>query len=687
MEFNDFREDFLETAKALAEADHNFASAAFTEIAARKLMDAEELANFESCYFEGSGKRNRKLRVDGFAYDEAEDSVKLLITDFRGGKETATLSQSEAERQFEILRAFVEDAVSGQLHPELEESSSGFGLSNDLYHKRDQTLRYKLYLVTDCILSSRVKEVSMLPVMSRPVECHVWDMSRFHRAFESLTGREELDISFEDLADGGLPCLEAGQAANEYMAYLCAMPGRILAEVYEKYGSKLLEGNVRSFLSTKGKINKGIRATILRQPEMFFAFNNGISATASEATVYNTDKGLKLVGLKGLQIVNGGQTTASLAAALREKTELEKIYVQMKLSVITPVNAERVIPEISRCANSQNKVSEADFFSNHPFHIRMEQFSRRIYAPPTGGAQYQTRWYYERARGQYLNEQTKMTKKEKTQFVLQNPRDQQITKTDLAKYYNSWRGLPHIVSLGAQKNFREFAEWVSAKWEESDTIFHEEFYRESVALAILFNHTERLVTEQPWYQSGYRANIVAYTIAKLARMIGSRGGMVLDLRGIWDRQSVSEPMKRQIAAISKEVFNVIVSPAKEFQNITEWCKKKACWDRVNDLDIVLLAEFEKELLVASRKKELEKDAKEKQIVDNGIDVQMTVVAKGAEYWNRVRMWAKQHRLVTGDEDKLLGVAAKLSVGMMPDAKQCRKLLVVKDRVEKEGFLG
>ena len=162
--------------------------------------------------------------------------------------------------------------------------------------------------------------------------------------------------------------------------------------------------------------------------------------------------------------------------------------------------------------------------------------------------------------------------------------------------------------------------------------------------------------------------------------------MILDLRGIWDRQSVSEPMERQIAAISKAVFNVIVSPAKEFQNITEWCKKKACWDRVDELDIMLMVDFEKELLAASEKKELEKAAKEKQMVDNGIDVQMTVVAKGPEYWTRVRMWAKQHRLVTGDEDKLLSVAAKLSVGMMPDAKQCRKLLVVKDRVEKEGFL-
>lgn len=687
MEFTEFREEFLETVKSMAEAEKNFVSAAFTEVAVRRLSDAEEIENFEPCYFEGSGRRNRKLRVDGYAYDEAEDSVKLLITDFRGDADIPILSQSETERQFEILRSFVEESITGQLHPELEESSAGFGLSSDLYRKRDETLRYKLYLVTDSMLSSRVKEVTALPLREKPVECHVWDMSRFHRIFESLSGREELEINFEEIAGEGLPCLEAGQSADEYMAYLCAIPGKILAEIYEKFGSKLLEGNVRSFLSTKGKINKGIRSTVLRQPEMFFAFNNGISATASDATIERNEMGLKLVNIKGLQIVNGGQTTASLAAALREKADLGKIYVQMKLSVISPENAEHFIPEISRCANSQNKVSEADFFSNHPFHIRMEQISRRLYAPATGGAQYQTRWYYERARGQYLNEQVKMTKKDKKQFVLQNPREQQISKTDLAKYYNSWRGLPHIVSLGAQKNFREFAEWVAVKWDESDAAFHEEFFRESVALAILFRHTERLVTDQPWYQSGYRANIVAYTIAKLSKLLLRCAGKTLDMREIWDRQGVSAATGRQLAFVSKAVFDVIVSPAKEYQNITEWCKKKTCWERVESLDMSLLPEFEQELVDTSRKKELAKQARGQQIVDNGIDVQMVVVQKGGEYWNRLRVWAKQHRLLTLEEDKILGVAAKLSEGMLPDSKQCRKLLVVKDRVEGEGFVG
>ena len=179
----------------------------------------------------------------------------------------------------------------------------------------------------------------------------------------------------------------------------------------------------------------------------------------------------------------------------------------------------------------------------------------------------------------------------------------------------------------------------------------------------------------------------SYTIAKLARLVGQCSGRVLDLRGIWDNQGVSEATSRQLAVVSKEVFSVIVSPDKEFQNITEWCKKKACWDRADDLDIPLLPEFIEGLIDTVKKKALEKTAKGQQIIDTGIDVQRTVVEKGDQYWAKLRAWARQHKLVSPEEDKILGVASKLSVGMMPDVKQCRKLLVVKDRAEGDGFIG
>src|SRR5262249_48381409 len=154
-------------------------------------------------------------------------------------------------------------------------------------------------------------------------------------------------------------------------------------------------------------------------------------------------------------------TTASLALAKRkDKASLDDVFVQMKLLVLPGDRAASLIPDIAKFANSQNKINDADFFSNHPYHIRLEEFSRRMWAPAVHGAQHQTHWFYERARGQYLNEQAKLTKAERKRFQLQNPRDQLLTKTDVAKLENTWRGLPHKVSLGAQKNFRDFAEWI-----------------------------------------------------------------------------------------------------------------------------------------------------------------------------------------------------------------------------------
>ena len=88
-----------------------------------------------------------------------------------------------------------------------------------------------------------------------------------------------------------------------------------------------------------------------------------------------TDDGLVIDSIKDLQIVNGGQTTASLFHTRRsDKADLGEVFVQMKLTVIDDEKSEEVVPRISEFANTQNKVNAADFFSNHPFHVRMESF-------------------------------------------------------------------------------------------------------------------------------------------------------------------------------------------------------------------------------------------------------------------------------------------------------------------------
>jgi hypothetical protein len=534
------------------------------------------------------------------------------------------------------------------------------------------------------MLSSRVKDWPEGDIDGVPVEFHIWDINRFHRVHESRTGRDDLEVDFSKYLKGGVPSLAASLEAGKYKAYLCIIPGKVLAELYDEYGSRLLEGNVRSFLTVKGKVNKGIRASILGEPDMFFSYNNGIAATASAVDVQNGNGGLRLTRANDLQIVNGGQTTASLALALRrEKADLDRVFVQMKLSVIPSEKSGEVIPLIARYANSQNKVNEADFFSNHDYHRRIEEISRRIYAPARSGAQHETHWFYERARGQYLNEQAPLSPAAKARFVMQNPRDQLITKTDLAKVENSWRRLPHVVSLGAQKNFISFAEWIGGRWDQSNEGFNEEYFRTVVVHSILFRATEKLVSAQSWYQGGYRANIVTYTVAKLSSML-SAAGRELPYLSIWARQTLNPALEAQISEIALKVFEVIVTPAQGFQNVTEWCKKEKCWATVDSLAIPLSKALAAEVVDPAVNRTARNDARKRQKDDNRINAQFQVVNLGKDYWILLGRWAKQKRLLSDEQLKLVILAERMPA-IVPTENQSAKLLDIKSIIEGEGF--
>jgi len=690
MDIEEFRKDFLETVKSHAAAEGDITHAAFVTIVSEKLMDAEEFSDFEHCYHEGNGVKDRRLKlgIDGYSFDESDDSLKLLIVDFRGGVEAETLTQTDASTMFSRLTAFITEAMSGMLHPQLEDSSPARALATEIFRNQQAITRLRLYLATDAVLSSRVKDWPERIINDKPFEFHIWDAARFHRAFEAATGRDELKIDFREFMPEGIPCLEASQTGDEYKAYLCVIPGTVLADLYDRYGSRLLERNVRSFLGIRGakSVNSGIRSTILSQPSMFFAFNNGIAVTASTVEVARGGNGLGILCADDLQIVNGGQTTASLTTAKRkDRAELKDIFVQMKLSVIGPERADELIPQISRSANSQNKVSDADFFSNHPFHVRIETHSRRLWAPAVAGAQHETHWFYERARGQFLNEQIRMTPSEKRRFLQQNPREQLITKTDLAKYENSWREIPHVISLGAQKNFRDFAGYIDELWKASDSEFNEEYFKNIVARAIIWKYTERMVSRQPWYQGGYRANVVAYSIAKLAMMIRtSAGGRVLDFRAIWGKQGISKAMELQLEQIAEAVFNTIVSEDRPVDNVTEWCKKKLCWERVESIKVPLLSSFVADLVDKAELMTVKKDAKKLQKTDNGIAAQAEVVQLGGKYWQQISNWAEKKNLLTPDEKKIVSIAARIPNGIPPDF-QCPKLLEIRSRMIAEGF--
>jgi hypothetical protein len=685
MELIEYRAEFLEDLKARASAASNFTHAEFVEVCADLLSDAEEISDFESCYFRGNGLRNRSLAVDGFAQDNVDGSLRLVVADFSGSPEMPTINQTQAKTLFGRLVAFCEDAFSGRMLDSLEESSPAHSLALILQRQRKQIARLRLYLVTDGALSTRVKDWPEGEAGGIPTEFHIWDINRFHQVYESRTGRDELTVDFTEVVSGGLPCLAASVDTDDYRSFLCVIPGSLLASIYQQYGSRLLEGNVRSFLGTRTRINKAIRKTVTSEPTLFFAYNNGISATAT-AAVTETGNGLHLMSVTDLQIVNGGQTTATLANALADKDSgLEQTFVQMKLSVIPPETTGKYTPLIAKYANTQNKVSEADFLSNQDFHRRIEQISRVLRAPAIGGAQYGTHWFYERARGTYLNEQSKLSPAQRTLFQLQNPRRQLITKVDLAKYENAWRYLPSVVSQGAQKNFMAFSTYVQSEWDKNPEQFNEEYYKRVAVKGMLFRKTEELVSNQAWYQGGYRANVVAYTIAKFAHLIQFEGtGDSFDFRACWARQSLTAAIESQLTLIASDVFNVIVSPDGGMQNVTEWAKKEVCWSRVQALHIPLQRGLATELVGREDDRTVTVDAQAQQVIADGIQIQTTVVELGNMYWRELHAWAKSRSLLSPEEESILLVACGMP-RRLPSERQSARLMQIKDKVEIDGF--
>jgi hypothetical protein len=692
MDAQEFRKDFIEGVKADAAATGEGSTASFVSSFAQYLQEAEFLMDFNATYFEGTGKHNRKLRVDGYAYDEFDKTMSLIIADYDASETEKVLTKTQAGQLLERLRAFADHALNSSLHREVEMSRPCSDLVDLLREKHKEIRKFQLLIFTTSSISNAIIMLESADINGIISECQIWDINRLFKVCGSDTGRHIIEIDFKEYSDYGIPCMEAsGTVTKDFKSYLCIMPGTLLADIYDKYGSNLLEGNVRSFLSTKVAVNKKIRTTILQNPERFFAYNNGISATAMDIQVGCNSQGNFLVSAKDFQIINGGQTTASLSnARFRDKADLSSIFVQMKLTVIEHTleeEATELVQNISRSSNSQNKVSDADFFSTHPFHVRMERFSQRLYARAVGGLQHETKWFYERARGQYLQKQMRMTAGEKKKFLLQNPKNQLITKTDLAKVRNTWKGLPYMVSRGAQTNFAEFAKATNDEWEASDDglVYNEKYFQESVALIMVFRYSELMVSNQPWYSQGYRANIVTYTIALLHMLIQKQfPGMELDLMNIWTRQNVPDAVANALTELSELVYDKLTDPQRGVENVTQWCKREACWKSVQSIDYSLMPEIKACLIGREEQKTAEKEAKADQRIISDTEIMTKIIEISQEQWQNVLSFAANREMITADERTALRIACHIPQ-KMPNPIQCKKLLAVLERLQEEGF--
>lgn len=589
------------------------------------------------------------MHLDASYLDLAAGSLNLLIADFNDG-EINNLTNTTIETKTNLLIRYFRSTLKGFFNG-AEQSDPAVQLAREIRRNIDAIHTVHIFIVSTDRLSTSVKTLELedftFGSYTFKVVRDVLDIEKIFRSKMAGFEKEDLIINCRDFGVDGIPCIKADIETDQYDSYLAIVPGPFLAEIYKKHGPTLLESNVRSFLKFNGGVNKGIRGTILNEKSRFFTYNNGISTTAKSIETAMSDNGLVITSFTDLQIINGGQTTATLAATnIKNNADLSGIFVQMKLTVLKDDNPE-LIRNIATYANSQNKVKTADLNSSHPFYVRMEDFSRKIYAPLASGQLVQQLWFFERARGQYEQPLMQMTKKQRDDYKLVRPKDKKFTLTDLSKYMNAADMLPHFVSWGGEVNAAHFHNNMVKQWNKDNSLYNELFYKELIGKKIFFAFIENTVSAQEWYQEkrAYRPQLVAYTFAKLVYE-AKKAKKNINFRGIWDLQSVLDAYYTDVAQIAKVVFDTIYDESRSTANIETYCKKEECW-LILQKKPYELTDTIREVLVTQADLAVEAvQAKKEQKVISGIADEISIFTKGSAYWESI--------ITRGTEQKVLG---------------------------------
>ena len=268
-------------------------------------------------------------------------------------------------------------------------------------------------------------------------------------------------------------------------------------------------------------------------------------------------------------------------------------------------------------------------------------------------------------------------------FDLEFPKTQLFSKTDLAKFEFSADGRPHIVSRGAQKNFAEFARDIGEVWSKSDARNDELWYKQLIAKAILFRWLESAVPRQPWYEGGYRANIVTYAMAKVIHD-ASGEKQLLDFDAIWRRQAVPDALQRALLIAAAEAHHVITRPPAGVRNMSEWAKQQACWNGLKARILSYDDDFESCLTMVEAARIVKREERAKKAMTEGINAQSEVVTLGAEFWKEVLAWGRERKRLSPKDMQILEVSASMP-RRLPTESQSRHSLDALARMKDQGF--
>lgn len=566
----EFNQDMLEEVATYRTNNLVSTATAFKTIFLSYLADIGE-SSISDCQVIDFKKSGDKIKLDGYVFNEYFNTITLIISDFNQGNEVIKMGKVEIDKNVKMVQRFLKNCFTDYFN-DVEESSDGYQAYEYIQACKDEIETANIILITNKKAVLYVPDDAKIGKIN--VRFDVWDIERLYQHVFLNTQTDIVDIKLKKKYGTLLPLIKViGSNEQPYDCYVGAISGEVLARIYSDEGQKLIEKNVRSFLQATGKINKGIRDSLKNEPDMFMAYNNGISTIAESIEIDENSSNENYVTIKsitGWQIVNGGQTTASIYNAYKSKVDLSNVSVQMKLAVIkAEEKTNEIVANISKYANSQNPIKMSDFSANDEYHIRMERLSRIVFIPVEKGKSVD-RWFYERARGQYLVELNRqLTPAKKKEFKDHNPKNRCVSKAVAAKCMMSWMGYPDIVSKGLETNFVYFTGLVNEGKIPEAT---EANYKKMIAEVILFNECDRIVANQKF--GGFKAQIDYYTVALLGKYYKDK----IDLNWIWEHQTITPEIILILEELVYKVWQHFQNPTISGVNIGQWCKKADCWE-------------------------------------------------------------------------------------------------------------
>lgn len=610
-----FRQDFV----SQAHQQKGLSSYNLFEQISDLLIQVGQYDEIAPAYCTERSYSNKPFAVHGFSFDEINNAWTLFLLDPNDGD--SGFGKQDIERCSRRVLNFIELSCKGLLYDSVLDVNTEEGsLSYNLFSKYRSGEIGRFEVV---VLTMRRKNFKNNPdetvCVNLPCRIKILDYADLYQMSESLQN-QLISIDFTDQQFGGkpIPLISAISRPDiGYQAFVGKISAEVLSSIYDEYGQKVLSSNVRAFLLTQGKVNKGIQKTIKEEPENFFAFNNGICVVAS--SIRQEDRsGITLMnGATDFQIVNGGQTTASLHYALKKKIPISNIFVPIKLSVVPEdnddFNRDVFVQKISAYANSQNKVSDSDLGTNTQFQILFQKMGDKAMFVSRDGSV--CKWYYERARGAYRIEKLRTKSGSSKNQIFTKRYPQKFDKLDLAKWLKAWGDEPFIANLGGQKCFIDFSKDLIKKEEKDGLDFcTTDFFKYAVGKGILFRHIDLLVANSDWYQSerSYKINIVGYTMGLLRQTFNTMfPGQEIDFLRLWKEQRVPgvddkiktfDPLAKESADLLDPVITKLARFARSIfddenrsvSDVGEWVKKPECWQMMSSR-IPSLEEYRNEL--------------------------------------------------------------------------------------------